>query len=191
MPNPICSVVWILIKAAFCIRFQTMRIVLLLLLPLVVHAADEGIEHINALAQSRNGIPVILKGSEAIHTKATFKPPVEITIEAKTDSTNLRMGYAADQVIFNWERAAHELRVDGGPANGKHKVGAGLIPTNKYVTIKWVVTPKKQSIFVDGELRYEHEGDYSGINKPVTVFSEKSKVSVKSIKVKEISGGSQ
>jgi hypothetical protein len=167
---------------------MTRRLLLsLLLAPGIALAADDAVEHLNALAQSRGGTPVILKGVETISTKAKFQPPVEITIEAKTDSTDLRIGYAADQVIFNWRDMKHQFRVDGGPANGKHKVGSGLIPVNKYVTIRWVVTPKKQTIYVNDELRFEHEGDYSTINNPVSVFSDQSKVSVKSIKVKRLS----
>ena len=124
-----------------------------------------------------------MEGDDGIITKATFKPPVDITIIAKTDSTNLRVGYAANEVIFNWERGLGELRVDGGPANGLHKKGAGAIPNKKYVTIRWLVTPGKQSIYVDGELRYEHMGDYSAIDNPISVSSHQSTVTVKSIKV--------
>jgi hypothetical protein len=158
----------------------------LIFAPAIALAADDAVEHLNALAQSRGGTPIILKGVDTISTKAKFQPPVEITIEAKTDSTDLRVGYAADQVIFNWRDMKHQLRVDGGPANGKHKVGAGLIPVNKYMTIRWVVTPKKQTLYVDDELRFEHEGDYSTVNNPVSVFSDQSKISVKSIKVKKL-----
>ncbi len=161
-------------------------IAILLFVPLVAFAADQAVEQIGNLAQPHSGTPVNLKGTETIATKATFQPPVEIMIEAKTDSTDLRIGYAADQVIFNWRDMKHQLRVDGGPANGRHKTGAGLIPAGKYVTIRWVVTPKKQSIFVDDQLRFEHEGDYSSINNPVSVFCDQSKVSIKSIKVKKL-----
>lgn len=159
---------------------------LLLILGLMSVNAGDAVEYISKLAEKRSGIPVTLKGTETVQTEDTFKPPVEITLVAKTDSTDLRMGYAASQVIFNWVNHPHELRVDGGPADGKHKIGAGLIPTNKYVTIRWVVTPKKQSIYVDDKLRFEHEGDYSAIDNPVTVFSNKSKVSIKSILVKKL-----
>ena len=158
----------------------------LLAMPLLAEITKEGAEQINALAQTHAGSPAMLKGTEGISTKASFKPPVEIIIVAKTDSTDLRMGYAADQVIFNWRNMITQLRVDGGPANGKHKSGAGSIPTNKYVTIKWVVTPKKQTISVDDQLRFEHEGDYSGINNPISISSNQSKVTVKSIKVKPL-----
>lgn len=128
----------------------------------------------------------MLKGTEKLTTEASFRPPVQITIIAKTDSTDLRIGYAADQVIFNWRDVPHQLRVDGGPANGQHKTGKGVIPKNKYVVIRWLVTPTSQAIYVDDELRFEHVGDYTAINNPVSVFSDSSKVSVKSILVQEI-----
>ncbi len=150
------------------------------------------VEQMSALTSGRTGSPIKLKKGDAATTKAAFSPPVEILIEAKTGNTNLRMSYAADQIIFNWERARGQLRVDGGPANGKHKSGAGQIPPNKYVTIRWLVTPKRQAIFVDGELRFEHAGDYSRINNPVSVFcAEGSEISVKSIKVKQLPSGTE
>ena len=131
--------------------------------------------------------PTVLRGSERLSTPQSFRPPVEITVVAKTDSTNLRLAYAADQIIFNWEMDPSQLRVDGGPADGHHKMGAGRIPKGKYVTVRWVVTRTHQAIYVDGRLRFEHEGDYSGINRPVTVFpANGSIVSVKSIKVKRV-----
>jgi len=154
--------------------------------------ATEFIEHISALTNNRSGSPLKLKKGEAAITKAMFKPPVEILISAKTDSTNLRLSYAANQVIFNWEVARHELRIDGGPAGGKHKPGAGVIPTNRYVTVRWLVTPKNQQIFVDNALRFEHSGDYSRINAPVGVVGAAgSEITVKSIKVKQLPPGTE
>src|SRR4051812_18518858 len=129
---------------------------------------------------------IVLTGNDRLVTPGSFRPPVEITIVAKTDSANLRIAYAADQIIFNWEQNPRELRVDGGPASGMHKADAGEIPKDQYVTIRWVVTPKKQSIYVNKELRFEHSGDYSGIEKPVAVFPAQSRVTVKSIAVKQL-----
>ena len=161
-----------------------------LVLAPTIRAADDaekdGPEYITALVEKGRGSPVKLDGTQSITTRATFKPPVQITIVAKTDSTNLRIGYAANQIIFNWEVNSQQLRIDGGPANGQHKAGAGKIPTNKYVTIKWVVTPTKQSIYVDDELRFEHSGDYSKIDNPVSVLSNKSKVTARTIRVKQL-----
>ena len=131
--------------------------------------------------------PTVLTGDARLTTSQRYRPPVEITIVAKTDSTDLRMSYAADQVIFNWADDKTQLRVDGGPADGQHQAGEGYIPPGKYVTIRWKVTPTQQSIYVDGELRFVHSGDYSQINNYVSVFpAVGSVVTVKSVTVKRL-----
>ena len=131
---------------------------------------------------------IVLEGGDRLSTSNTFRPPVEITIVAKTDSTNLRIAYAADQVIFNWEGDPTQLRVDGGPADGLHKAGSGGIPKGKFVTLRWLVTSRQQTIYVNDELRFKHSGNYSNLNRCVSVFpAEGSKVTVKSIIVKPLS----
>jgi len=161
----------------------------LVLSPCLASCADTDtnyVEHITALVGGATEIPVKLEGSQAAVTKAHFKPPVQIEIVAKTDSTNLRMSYAADEVIFNWEGDPEQLRIDGGPANGKHERNAGEIPTKRYVTIRWLVTPTKQTIRVNDRLRFSHSGDYSQIDRPVRVFpAAGSTVTVKSIRVRQ------
>jgi hypothetical protein len=135
---------------------------------------------------------IVLKEGDRLSTPHSFKPPVEITLVAQTDSTNLRIAFAADQVIFNWELDQEQLRVDGGPADGLHKAGAGSIPAGKFVTIRWIVTPKQQTLYVDDELRFADEGDYSKIDRPVSVFpGAGSKVTVKSIRVKQLKDASE
>jgi hypothetical protein len=129
----------------------------------------------------------VLTGDQHFNSRQAYRPPIEITVVAKTDSTNLRLGYAADQIIFNWEMNPLQLRVDGGPANGLHKDGAGQIPKGRYVTIKWVVTTTHQSIYVNGQLRYRHDGDYSQIVRQVSVFpANGSTVTVRSMTIKPI-----
>jgi len=131
--------------------------------------------------------PTVLTGNDRFTTSQRYRPPVEIIIVAKTDSTDLRISYAADQVIFDWADDKTQLRVDGGPANGQHQAGEGYIPPGKYVTIKWKVTPTQQSIYVDGELRFVHSGDYSQIDNYVSVFpAVGSVVTVKSVTVKRL-----
>jgi hypothetical protein len=125
-----------------------------------------------------------LEGAEKLVSPDLVRPPVEITIVAKTDSTNLRIGYAADQVIFNWEGNMDQLRVDGGPAGNRQVDGAGRIPKNKFVTIKWSVTPEHQAVYVDGRLRFENCGNYAQIDRPVSVFPAcGSAVTVRSITI--------
>ena len=130
---------------------------------------------------------IILTGNQRLESPQALRPPVEITLVAKTDSTNLRLAYAADQVIFNWELDPNQLRVDGGPANGLHQSGQGHIPVNKYVTVKWLVSTTNQTIYVDGQRRFQHEGNYSEINRRAAVFpAEGSTVTVKSFNVQRV-----
>ena len=130
---------------------------------------------------------IVLHEGDRLTTPGAFRPPVEINVLAKTDSTNIRLVYAADQLIFNWENDLKQLRVDGGPANGLHKAGAGSIPKDRFVAIKWLVSRTNQAIYVDNELRFEHRGDYSTINRAVSVFpGAGSTVTVKSLNVKRI-----
>lgn len=130
---------------------------------------------------------IILTDNQRLESPQALRPPVEITLVAKTDSTNIRMAYAADQIIFNWEVDPNQLRVHGGPANGLHQPGKGHIPVNKYVTIKWLVSPTNQAIYVDGNLRFEHNGDYSQINRRASVFpANGSTVTVKSFTAKRV-----
>ncbi|MCX6900733.1 MAG: hypothetical protein NT105_18800 [Verrucomicrobia bacterium] len=157
----------------------------------ISEAAEEAEEHIDKIIPKQHvvrGIGLTLKGNQAITTQATFKPPVEITIIAKTDSTDIRLSYAVRTVVFNWVNNPGELRVGGKPVGQIGKAGAGHVPINKYVTFKWIVLPTEQRIFVNDELRFEHKGDYSKINEPIGVSSYHSKVSVKSIKVRQLSG---
>jgi clan AA aspartic protease (TIGR02281 family) len=125
---------------------------------------------------------IVLQGNERITTAETYAPPVRFTIVAQTDSTNLRIGYAADQIIFNWEENQDQLRIDGGPADGKHKDGAGRIPTDQWVTVQLTVMPKSMAIAVDGKRRYGVRADFSQINQPLSIFTASGAV----IKVKSV-----
>jgi hypothetical protein len=129
---------------------------------------------------------IVLEGLDRLVSPDLFRPPVEITIVAKTDSTNLRIGYAADQVIFNWEENLDQLRVNGGPAGDRQVDAAGRIPKDTFVTIKWLVTPEHQAVYVDGRLRFENCGNYAELDRPVSVFpANGSTVTVKSITVRQ------
>jgi hypothetical protein len=152
-------------------------------------ASADGKEYLTEVTPAHTERPVELKRGERITTKTSFKPPVEITVVAKTEDTNLRLRYAADEIIFNWEGNRTQFRIGGGPGSGKHKQGTGGIPKDTFVTVRWRVTPEKQSVFVDDELRFEHEGDYSQIDKPVTIFAVSSKLTVQSLKVQPLPAG--
>ncbi|MGA2231930.1 MAG: NPCBM/NEW2 domain-containing protein, partial [Tepidisphaeraceae bacterium] len=122
------------------------------------------------------GVYVIRQDGQRISTTESYKPPVAFRLVAQTDSTNIRMAYAADQIIFNWEDGPDELRIDGGPANGRHQAHAGNVPINKWVTIDEVVYPDSMAIFVDGKQRYFTTANFSKVNDPFSIFQGASSV---------------
>ncbi len=128
--------------------------------------------------------PILLRKRDTLSTLSSFKPPIEIEVVAKLESLDLRLGYAAKEVIFNWERKPDELRIDGGPADRIYTPRMGEFPQNKFATILWVVLKDKQILFVDGKQRFEHRGDYAEINRPITIQAYGSEVTVQSIKIR-------
>jgi hypothetical protein len=105
-----------------------------------------------------------------IQSSAKFRPPFALKVKARTDSTNIRMYYGAGMLIFNWEAAQQELRVHDpktGAALGiKDK---GYVSPAKWHDITWEIRADRQRVLVDGELRYEAEGDYADLEGTVAI----------------------
>ena len=140
---------------------------------------------IGKFTASENGI-VLLKEGDRIKTTENFTPPVVFRIVAQTEKTNIRIAYAADQIIFNWEVNPTELRVHGGPANERHKAGAGQVPIKTWVAIDLLVRPRLMAISVDGKLRHEIQADFSQINDPLQIFTFNSTIKIKSVRVRQL-----
>jgi hypothetical protein len=131
---------------------------------------------------------IVLKKSRT-ESRDSYAVPVEIEYVCMTDSTNIRLAYACRHLIFNWEVNRSALRIDGGPANGKHRPGAGEIPTGEFVTIRQVVEKDSMSVFVDDELRATWRADFSAVDSPIAVFSTHgATVTVKSVRIREAQG---
>ena len=129
---------------------------------------------------------IILRDGERITTNDAFAPPVKFRIVAETNSTNIRFAYAADEIILNWEVDRSELRIGGGPAGGRHKMGVGRIPTDQFVEIELNVLPDSLSISVDGDLRYQTNADFSQVREPLSIFQGAgSTIKVKSVTVEK------
>jgi len=140
---------------------------------------------IGKFTPGENGI-VVLKEGDRIKTPEAFTPPVVFRIVAQTEKTNIRIGYAAEQIIFNWEVNPTELRVHGGPANERHKPGGGQVPIKTWVTIDLLVRPRLMAISVDGKLRHEIQADFSQVNEPLQIFTFNSTVKIKSVRVRQL-----
>ncbi|HEY2342415.1 MAG TPA: hypothetical protein VGH90_05260, partial [Chthoniobacteraceae bacterium] len=100
----------------------------------------------------------------------------------KTDQ-EIRFGYAANEIILNWEVNPSELRVGGGPVAGQHRPMAGEIPKNELVDVRQIVHAKEMMIYVNGEQRAHWVGDFSRVNGPIKVRAPGSTVSLKHINV--------
>ncbi len=129
---------------------------------------------------------VVVTTPKGIKSTGTFRPPLEIIYVLKTND-QLRLRYAADQIIFNWETRKTELRIDGGPAHQQHRPGLGTIPVNQFITIRQVVLPDKMTIFVDGEERTTWQGDFSKVKQEIGIMAyHNSTVWVKQVLVNQI-----
>lgn len=129
---------------------------------------------------------LVLHGQDRIATADKFAPPVRFKIIAMTDGTNIRIRYAANQIIFNWEVSPDELRIDGGPADGRHLLGAGRVPVGQWVQIGIDVTPTTMILSVDGKQRYHTNADFSKIKQRLIIFpANGSNVKVQSVQVEK------
>jgi hypothetical protein len=98
------------------------------------------------------------------------RPPVLIRVVGKTDSTNLRMHFHRGELIFNWECNVRELRVHDPGNSEQHPVpGKGFISTNEWHEIQWEIHLERMRLVVDGEVRFEKQGDYAGFESAPSV----------------------
>ena len=122
-----------------------------------------------------------LKLGDRLISEKSFKPPVEVEWRIQTDG-DVRFSYACSELIFNWGKPPHELRIDGGPADGQHKPNAGAAPTNRIISVKLNVQPTEMFVTVDGRERARWKADFSTINQPVGIAA----VAESTIKVEQV-----
>ena len=135
---------------------------------------------------NRNEGEVVLNSSGSVSSLKFIKPPIRLTYEVKLDGNDLRIQYAAQQIIFNWEMNNNDLRIDGGPASNQHRPGKGKVPTGKYIQIVQEVLPGKMSISVDGELRAEWLTNFSTVNSPVRIFNSRQPIAIREMTAETI-----
>ena len=98
------------------------------------------------------------------------RPPFVFRVVGKTDTTNLRMHFHRGELIFNWECNVRELRVHDPATAEQHSLpDKGFIATNEWHEISWEIRLDRMRVVVDGEVRYEGNGDYSGIESAPSV----------------------
>ena len=130
---------------------------------------------------------VVSSDEAGLKTEARFQPPIEIEYTLKT-SSQVRLCYAANDIIFNWEVNKNELRIDGGPAAGQHQPGAGAIPAKELVTIRQVVLPGSMSVSVDGRERARWNRDFSQVDGTIGIRGTHGAVlQIKQITIRKLS----
>ncbi len=98
------------------------------------------------------------------------RAPFVFRVVGKTDSTNLRMHWHRGELIFNWERDVRELRVHDPATAKQHGIpNQGFIGTTEWHDILWEIGLDRMRVLVDGEVRFETHGDYSGIESAPSV----------------------
>ena len=98
------------------------------------------------------------------------RPPFVFRVVGKTDSTNLRMHFHRGELIFNWECSVRELRVHDPATAEQHSLpNKGFINTSEWHEISWEIRLDSMRIVVDGDVRFETKGDYSGIQSAPSV----------------------
>ena len=98
------------------------------------------------------------------------RAPFVFRVVGKTDSTNLRMHWHRGELIFNWECSVRELRVHDPATAEQHSLkDKGFIATNEWHEILWEIGLKRMRVIVDGDVRFDGEGDYSGFESAPSV----------------------
>jgi hypothetical protein len=103
-------------------------------------------------------------------TNQVFRAPFTLKTVARTDSTNLRLYWHSGEIIFNWECSVRELRVHH-PGTGKPWgiEDAGFITVDQWHEIVWEVKPGFMRLLVDGQLRFEVDGEWGDIEAPLAI----------------------
>jgi hypothetical protein len=80
------------------------------------------------------------------------------------------MHWHRGELIFNWECSVHELRVHDPSTAEQHGLkDKGFNTTTDWHEIIWEISLDRMRVIVDGEVRFETPGDYSGIESAPSV----------------------
>ena len=112
-----------------------------------------------------------------------YGPSVTFRAVIMSSGKQTRINCGESAIVFNSTMHPDELRLYAGPANGKHKQGAGSLPKDQWVGIEFTVTPQEMVIYVDGAERYRAGGDFSAMHQQFAIRADNGDIWVKSIEV--------
>jgi len=86
------------------------------------------------------------------------------------------------EIHYTKDGRTRAMRIDGGPANGRHRAGAVAIPVNEWTTIQFEVLKDRMRVRVNGTIVQVWRANFGKMTFPLTIFpAEGSTVKVKSI----------
>jgi len=100
-----------------------------------------------------------------LESRYLVTPPITLRLSVHlTDLVDFRVSFALGRLIFNWSEHPKELRIHdprGWTAAGVPDQGL-LLPKQTH-KIVWEIATNRMSVSVDGQIRYETNGNYEGI----------------------------
>ena len=102
---------------------------------------------------------------ERIQTRELISPPFAVRTRIKSSELNdIRFYYGVGRLIFNWEDRPGELCVLS-VLDGKNTPvpGRGKLMPDAWHEVVWEITKATMRISVDGETRFEKDGNYANL----------------------------
>jgi len=91
-----------------------------------------------------------------METPQQFSGPVKIELRAKTDSSDIIIGYGQSSVCFDHANVSQNNLVLFNPDGTLEIFNSEEIPNDKFVDIEWILDIEQMAISVNGENRYSN-----------------------------------
>jgi len=121
------------------------------------HKIDLGtlVQEGTTVSNMKDGELIIYEHSHdgRMSTEDKYSFPIMVKLNARTDSTNLRLGYAKAGFAFNWELSVSNP--SGDDINGEVFHVPGLyLPARYFADIVWILDRNYMAIIVNGDVKY-------------------------------------
>ena len=130
---------------------------------------------------------VRLESDAKIVTAAPWEGPFDVTLIARTNSTNIRIYFGAAEyagVIFNWEVNPAELRLIRLHDRSIAAIPVTPLKKNVWYKLRWIVARNGTSVMVNDKLVFSEKQNNSFLQvQPIIIRCAASTVDVKSVRI--------
>jgi hypothetical protein len=126
--------------------------------------------------------------NSAIVSKKAYQGPLDITLVARTNSTNIRLrAFSNGVVIWNWEVKPNELRVRVPGSSKVYAARVTPLQPGQWYKLRWMVSQKKMAVLINDKVVFTRQGLFALPSSPVYIFSALgSTIEVKSVEIKPL-----